>query len=75
MQTVIKWVLLVIMVSLGGWTGFCSSPHGHVRLATSFWGLFDITCGALGGLFLGGMFVLLYAGKVASSSRRPHQTV
>jgi len=73
MQTVIRSVLLVALFILGGVTGLCASPHGQQRLATSCWGLFDIGCGALGGLFLGGMLVLLHEEWAHGSTRGSHQ--
>lgn len=62
MKAVFRLGLLVTLVILGGLVGLRASPHGQVRLATSLWGLFDISCGALGGLFFGGMLVTFFAG-------------
>lgn len=55
----LKLGLVIATVLLGGWAGFCATPDNRWSHAASLWGIFDIGCGALGGLFLGGMFVSL----------------
>ena len=57
-----KIVLVVTLVILGGLAGIkYTSPHDVLGQATTLWGAFDIFCGALGGLFIGGMFVTFRA--------------
>ena len=70
MKAVLRLGLLVTLVLLGGLIGLKASPHGQVRLATSPWGLFDIGCGALGGLFFGGMIVTFFAGAGRGAGQR-----
>lgn len=62
MKATLKILLVVTLVILGGLAGIkYTSPHDVLGQATTLWGVFDILCGALGGLFIGGMFVTFRA--------------
>lgn len=55
----LKLVLLVAMAVGGGLLGMWVTPHDLASNAASLHGIFTITGGSLGGLFLGGFCMLL----------------
>jgi hypothetical protein len=60
LKTLLKIALIVTAVILGGFASlYYVAPHNLLGHAASPWGLFDLACGSLGGLFLGGMLVTL----------------
>jgi len=59
LKTLLKLTLLVAMAAIGGLAGMWVTPHDMVSNTASLQGIFTITGGALSGLFLGGLCVLL----------------
>lgn len=50
---------MVAMVVIGGMAGIWITPHDMVSNTASLQSIFTITGGAVGGLFIGGLCVLL----------------
>ena len=60
MKLFLKMMLLFLTFSLGGYAGVWVTPHDISGDAATLGSIFVITVGALAGLFVGGMIVLLW---------------
>lgn len=60
MKFIFKMLILLLTFTLGGYAGVWATPHDLPGNAAAFGGIFVITAGALVGLFVGGLIILLW---------------